>query len=290
MQHTAFYLFLQLMSRRTALEMFFPYFILNQGDVMLEIAIEAALEAGKYLKENVGNIRHIERKDGQETNLVTEIDKQSEQMIIEKIKQYFPDHDFLCEETGKHNVKSDYRWIIDPLDGTVNFTHGLPLFCVSIGLEYKGTIQLGVVYDPSANELFTAERGKGAFLNNRRMQVTKTNKLIESMLVTGFPYNVRENPDHALEHFTNFLMEAQAIRRLGSAALDICYVAAGRFEGFWEVNLHPWDVAAGVLILLEAGGTWTDFHGLSTSVYNPQLLASNGSIHKEMIRVLKKAL
>jgi myo-inositol-1(or 4)-monophosphatase len=278
------------MAGRTVLEKFFHYFIEGKGDIMLEIAIEAALEAGKYLKENVGNIRHVERKDGQETNLVTEIDKQSEQMIMEKIKQYYPDHDFLGEETGGHNVKSEYRWIIDPLDGTVNYTHGLPLFCVSIGLEYKGTIQLGVVYNPSANELFTAERGKGAFLNNKRLQVTKTNKLIESMLVTGFPYNVQENPDHAIEHFTNFLMEAQALRRLGSAALDICYVAAGRFEGFWEVNLHPWDVAAGVLILLEAGGVWTDFHGLPTSVYNPQLLASNGSIHEEMIRVLKKSL
>jgi myo-inositol-1(or 4)-monophosphatase len=257
---------------------------------MLELAIEAALEAGKYLKESVGNIRHIEYKEGQETNLVTEIDKQSEQMIMEKIKQHYPDHDFLGEETGGHNVKSEYRWIIDPLDGTVNFTHGLPLFCVSIGLEYKGTIQLGVVYNPISNELFTAERGKGAYLNSKRLQVTKTNTLIESMLVTGFPYNVKENPDHAVEHFTNFLMEAQALRRLGSAALDICYVAAGRFEGFWEVNLHPWDVAAGVLILLEAGGVWTDFHGLPTSVYNPQLLASNGSIHEEMIRVLKKSL
>jgi myo-inositol-1(or 4)-monophosphatase len=257
---------------------------------MLELAIEVALEAGKYLKESVGNIRHIGHKDGQETNLVTEIDKQSEQMIMKKIKQVYPDHDFLGEETGGQNVKSEYRWIIDPLDGTVNFTHGLPLFCVSIGLEYQGTIQLGVVYNPISNELFTAERGKGAYLNSKRLQVTKTNKLIESMLVTGFPYNVQENPDHAIEHFTNFLMEAQALRRLGSAALDICYVAAGRFEGFWEVNLHPWDVAAGVLILLEAGGVWTDFHGLPTSVYNPQLLASNGSIHEEMIRVLKKSL
>ncbi|HVN48639.1 MAG TPA: inositol monophosphatase family protein [Bacteroidota bacterium] len=257
---------------------------------MLEIAIEAALEAGKYLKTNIGNIQHVERKDGQETNLVTEIDKRSEHMIMERIQQDFPDHDFLGEETGGHNIKSEYRWIIDPLDGTVNYTHGLPYFCVSIGLEYKGTIQLGVVYDPSANELFTAERGKGAYLNHERLQVTKTNKLIESMLVTGFPYNINENPDHAIEHFTNFLAEAQAIRRLGSAALDLCYVAAGRFEGFWEVNLHPWDIAAGVLILLEAGGTWTDFHGLLTSVYNPQLLASNGTIHKEMMRVLKKAL
>ncbi len=257
---------------------------------MLEIAIEAALEAGKYLKANVDNIQHVERKEGQATNLVTEMDKRSERMIIEKIKQYYPDHDFLGEETGGHDVKSDYRWIIDPLDGTVNFTHGLPYYCVSIGLEYKGTIQLGVIFDPSSGELFTAERGKGAYLNHQRLQVTKTNKLIESMLVTGFPYNVSENPNHAIEHFINFLKEAQAIRRLGSAALDLCYVAAGRFEGFWEVNLHPWDIAAGVLILQEAGGMWTDFHGLPTNVYNPQLLASNGAIHNEMIRVLRKEL
>ena len=199
---------------------------------MLQVAIEAALEAGKFLKMNVGKIRHIEHKGGQKTNLVTEIDKKSEQMIISKIKQHFPHHDFLCEESGAAEVKSEYRWIIDPLDGTVNYTHALPIYTVSIGLEYKGEIILGVVYDPSLDELYTAEKGKGAWLNKKRIEVTKTTKLIESLVVTGFAYDVNERPEPSVTHFRNFLAEAQAIRRLGSAALDLCYVAAGRFRRF----------------------------------------------------------
>ncbi|RPI06883.1 MAG: inositol monophosphatase [Ignavibacteriae bacterium] len=256
---------------------------------MLQVAVEAALDAGKYLKMNVGKIRHIERKGGQETNLVTEIDKKSEQMIINKIKQHFPHHDFLCEESGPAEVKSEYRWIIDPLDGTVNYTHGLPIYCVSIGLEYKGDIILGAVYDPSREELFTAEKGKGAWLNKKRLEVTKTTTLIESLVVTGFAYDVNERPEPSVTHFRNFLAESQAVRRLGSAALDLCYVAAGRFEGFWEGVIHPWDMAAGVLIVTEAGGKWTDFRGYPSTVYKEDILATNGLIHDQMVAVLKKA-
>jgi myo-inositol-1(or 4)-monophosphatase len=262
----------------------------KKENLMLQVAVEAALEAGKFLKMHVGKIRHIERKGGQETNLVTEIDKKSEQMIISKIKQHFPHHDFLGEEFGAADVKSEYRWIIDPLDGTVNYTHGVPIYCVSIGLEYKGEIVLGVVYDPNMDELFTAEKGKGAWLNKKKIEVSKTKTLIESLLVTGFPYDIHEHPEPVVTHFKNFLAEGQAVRRLGSAAIDICYVAAGRFDGFWEGTIRPWDMAAGVLILTEAGGKWTDFHGFPSTVYTEDVLTTNGLIHEQMVEVLKKGM
>jgi myo-inositol-1(or 4)-monophosphatase len=255
---------------------------------MIQTAIEAALEAGRFLKMNLGKVKHIERKLGQETNLVTEIDRKAEEMIITKIKQRYPHHDFLAEESGSHKKTSEYRWIIDPLDGTTNFTHGLPVFCVSIGLEVKEELILGVIYDPNLQELFTAEKGKGAFLNNRSIKVSSTDVLRESLIVTGFPYNIRSNPYNAIQHFTNFLREAQAVRRLGSAALDLCYVACGRFDGFWEVALNPWDMAAGVLLLEEAGGTYTDFRGLPSTIHNPNVLTTNGRIHDQMVEVLKR--
>jgi myo-inositol-1(or 4)-monophosphatase len=257
---------------------------------MLQLAVEAALEAGRFLKANVGKIKTIERKGGQETNLVTEIDRKAEQIIIGRIKEKYPDHDFLGEESGSADVKSEYKWIIDPLDGTINYTHGVPVFCVSIGLEHNGEIILGVVYDPNLDELFTAEKGKGAYLNKKRIEVSKKTRLIESLIVTGFPYDIRDNPDPVVAHFRNFLAEAQAIRRLGSAAIDLCYVAAGRFDGFWEGMLNPWDMAAGVLMVTEAGGKWTDFRGLPSSVYGKQMLATNTLIHDQMLAVLKKAL
>jgi len=257
---------------------------------MLHVAIEAALEAGKFLKMNVGKIRHLEHKGGQPTNLVTEIDKKSEQLIVSKIKQQFPHHDFLCEESGATEMNSEYRWIIDPLDGTTNFAHGLPLYSVTIGLEYQGEIILGVVYDPNHDDLFTAEKGKGAWLNKRRIEVSKHSKLIDSLIVTGFPYTVNQNPDLALSHFRNFLVESQAVRRLGSAAIDLAYVACGRFDGFFEGQLNAWDMAAGVLLVTEAGGKWTDYRGYPSTVYNKQMLASNGIIHEEMVEVLKKGM
>jgi myo-inositol-1(or 4)-monophosphatase len=255
---------------------------------MLEIAIEAAREAGALLKLHSGKARSIERKGGEETNLVTEIDRRSEKIIIDRIRRKYPQHDFLAEESGGRDRRSDYCWIIDPLDGTTNFTHGLPIFCVSIGLEHKGEIVGGVVYDPNHDELFTAEKGKGASLNRKRMHVSSTTRLIESLLVTGFPYTLRDEPDEIIHHFNNFLLEAQALRRLGSAALDLAYVAAGRFDGFWESSLHPWDMAAGVLLVQEAGGKFTDFDGNPSSVYKKALLTSNGLIHEQMIQVLRR--
>jgi myo-inositol-1(or 4)-monophosphatase len=256
---------------------------------MLQIAIEAATRAGKFLKQSVGKVQSIEQKAGQEKNLVTEIDKRSEEMIIEIISSHFPSHDILAEESGNDRGKpSDYKWIIDPLDGTTNFTHGLPIFCVSIGIEYKGELIAGVIYDPNFDELFSAEKGKGSFLNGKRIRVSQSKTIEKSILVTGFPYNIVENPDHAVEHFVNFLMKAQAVRRLGSAAIDLAYLACGRFDGFWEVALHPWDMAAGALILKEAGGMITNFNGNNFDLYTKQLLASNGLIHKQMLEILNK--
>ncbi len=255
---------------------------------MLKVAVAAAREAGAYLKQNAGKARLIERKDGQSKNLVTEIDRGSESIVIARITEAFPDHDFLGEESGSHDRSSPFKWVIDPLDGTTNFTHGLPIFCVSIGLEYQGEVILGVVYDPNLDELFTAEKGHGAFLNGEPIRVSTTGLLADSLLVTGFPYDISENPDHAIEHFEHFLVTAQAVRRLGSAALDLCYVAAGRFDGFWEVKLNAWDMAAGVLLVQEAGGRWTDFDGNRPTIYTKRMLSTNGLVHEQMIEILKK--
>ncbi len=257
---------------------------------MIQLAIQAALEAGQFLKESVGKVLQVERKFGQETNLVTQIDKKAEELIIGRIRKQYPDHDFLAEESGSHDKKSEYRWIIDPLDGTLNFTHGVPLFSVSIGVEKQGEIIAGVVYEPNLGELFTAEKGKGAFLNKKRIHVSKVDKLIESLIVTGFPYTIRDNPDNAVQHFVNVLMKAQGVRRLGSAAVDLCYVACGRFEGFWEVSLNAWDMAAGVLMVEEAGGRFTDFLGAPSTIYTKQVLATNGLIHEKLVEVLKEGL
>ncbi len=265
---------------------------------MISIAIEAAKEAGKFLKFNLGKVREIQRKVGQETNLVTEIDRQSEEIILGILRRHFPAHNFLAEESGLKLARaghsgereSEYKWIVDPLDGTTNYTHHFPVFAVSIALEKAGEVVLGVVYDPNFDELFTAEKGKGAYLNGKRLAVSKTDSLIRSLLVTGFPYNIQENPDHAIEHFVNFLKEAQAIRRMGSAAIDLAYVATGRIDGFWEVALNPWDTAASVLLVQEAGGKVTDFLGNPYSIYQKPILASNGMIHDEMLQVLKRHL
>jgi myo-inositol-1(or 4)-monophosphatase len=276
------------------LAVYFSIFLLTVKllkEFMLNVAIDAAVEAGKFLKYNIGKIKNIERKKGEETNLVTEIDKQSEALIINKIHEHFPSHAILGEESGTHENESEYRWIIDPLDGTTNYTHGLPIYCVTIGIEHKGEIIAGVIYDPNAKELFTAEKGKGAFLNGMQMKVSLHSTLINSLLVTGFPYNVKENPYHVVDHFKNFLPVAQGVRRLGSAALDLAYIACGRMDGYWEVFLNPWDKAAGILMVKEAGGTVTNFLGDRNDIlYNPNTLASNGLIHDAMLKVLHQII
>ena len=255
---------------------------------MLTVAIEAAKEAGKFLKYNIGRVKNVEVKKGEQRNLVSEIDKISEEKIISIIKRHYPQHAILAEESGGSDTASEYKWIIDPLDGTTNFLHGLPIYCVTIAVERKGEVIAGVIYDPNLDELFTSEKGSGAYLNGKRMAVSQATDLIQSLLVTGFPYDIAKNPDHAVEHFVNFLVEAGAVRRLGSAALDLAYTAAGRFDGFWEVNLNPWDMAAGMLFIGEAGGKVTDFLGAPSSIYKKQVLASNGRIHQAMLQVLAK--
>jgi len=254
---------------------------------LLATAIDAAKLGGTILREHLGRVRNIELKEGQEKNLVTEIDRRSEEVIIGHIRKRFPDHAILAEESGGGGL-SEYRWVIDPLDGTVNYTHGFPVFSVSIGVEHRGELVAGVVYDPNFDELFTAAKGEGAFLNGKRMHVSQTQALSRSMLVTGFPYDIAENPGHAIEHFVNFLLESQAVRRMGSAAIDLVYVAAGRYDGFWEVALHPWDMAAGVLCVLEAGGRVTDFAGRPFRLTEKAVLATNGRIHEQMMDVLAR--
>ena len=240
--------------------------------------------------ESLGNVRSIEVKEGQARNLVSEIDKGSEERIIKRIRGTFPGHDILAEESGDHGRSSDFRWIIDPLDGTTNFLHGVPIFAVTIAVEQRGKLVAGVTFDPNRDELFTTEKGAGAFLNGRRISVTHAGTLIESLIVTGFPYDLAERADRPLDHFNNFALEAQGIRRLGSAALDLAYVAAGRFDGYWEVSLNPWDIAAGALMVEEAGGRTSDLSGRPLNVYQRQIVATNGKIHEACVEVLARGL
>ncbi len=255
---------------------------------MLNFAIQTARDAGRVLAERFG--RSLEITNKSELDLVTESDLASERLIIDRIKSHYPRHAILAEESGASEPvdrerESEWRWIIDPLDGTTNYAHGYPCFCVSIGLENKGRMELGVVYDPMRDEVFTAERGQGAALNGRRIRVSTTPNLASALLCTGFPYDVRERSEFA-RHFANFIMAAQGVRRDGAAALDLAYVAAGRFDGFWEEGLKPWDVAAGKLLVEEAGGRVSNYAGQPLNIFSPPILASNGSVHEEMMQVL----
>lgn len=255
---------------------------------MLDFTIQTARVAGRLLAERFG--RKIEISNKSEIDLVTESDLASERLIIDRIKTHYPRHSILAEESGitearDDDAQSDWRWIIDPLDGTTNYAHGYPCFCVSIGLAHKGKLELGVVYDPIRDEMFAAERGQGASLNGRRIRVSPTMNLSAALLCTGFPYDVRQRNEFA-RHFASFIMHAQGVRRDGAAALDLAYVAAGRFDGFWEEGLKPWDVAAGALIVAEAGGRITHYDGSAFDIYTAPILASNGLIHEQMMRVL----
>ena len=256
---------------------------------MLNFAIQTARDAGSILADRMGRALQVSNKG--DIDLVTEADLASEKLIIERIKTHYPRHAILAEESGAtEGIKTvtgqgDWRWIVDPLDGTTNYAHGYPCFCVSIALEREGSIELGVIYDPVRDEVFAAERGQGATLNDRTIRVSTVDDLNAAMLCTGFPYNVRERPDFARD-FVNFTMNAQAVRRDGSAALDLAYLACGRFDGFWEDGLNAWDIAAGLIMIEEAGGRTTDFHGARLVIYTPKVLASNGLIHEKMMRVL----
>ena len=253
---------------------------------MLDFAIEMAHDAGRVLVERMSRTLQVTNKGI--IDLVTEADVASERLIVERIRSYFPRHAVLAEESGASDEgRSEWRWIIDPLDGTTNYAHGYPCFCVSIALERAGVLELGVIYDPLREEMFAARRGDGATLNGRAIRVSEISELNRAMLCTGFPYDVRERNDFA-RHFASFIMSAQAVRRDGSAALDLAYVACGRFDGFWEEGLRPWDVAAGVLLIEEAGGRSSHYDGARFNIYTPPIIASNGLIHEEMMSVLNK--
>jgi myo-inositol-1(or 4)-monophosphatase len=250
-----------------------------------QTAIAAAYKSAKILQERFGNISRIRKKDAVE--IVTEADIESEKQIISTIHDRFPDHSILSEECGLKNGKSDYRWIIDPLDGTVNFAHHIPFFCISIALTYREDTVVGIVLNPLDGELFSALRGQGAQLNGRGIKTSSTETVSESLLVTGFPYDLRDFFEPIIERYAKCLKASQALRRLGSAALDLCYVACGRFEGFWEQNLKPWDTAAGALIAAEAGAKVTTFSNHPYAPGKKEILATNGHIHDEMLGLLE---
>jgi myo-inositol-1(or 4)-monophosphatase len=251
----------------------------------LKVAEEASRMAGEMLRRHIDSSREIVYKGA--VNLVTNFDRRSQEVIFSHLSSRFPDHDFLAEEDLCEQRGSEFRWIIDPIDGTTNYAHNFPIFCVSIALEWKSNVVCGVIYDPMRGEMFSAISGKGSVMNGHRIQISATGDLDKSLLATGFPYDIRESEVNNIDHFVNFATRAQAIRRCGSAALDLCYVACGRFDGFWELKLSPWDVAAGVLIVKESGGRVSDFQGETASIYGKDLLASNGLIHEQMIQILK---
>lgn len=249
------------------------------------LARDAARQAGALLRGLLGRHIGVRSKDVR-SNLVTDADTQSEALIRSLIAERFPDDVVLGEESGTTGHDARHRWIVDPLDGTTNYAHGYRCFCVSIAVERDGNLEAGVVYDPTADEEYVAQRGAGAECNGMRLQVSHRVELADALLVTGFPAHRVDDPIANLKPFGDFVRAAQAIRRDGSAALDLCYVAAGRFDGFWEPGLHAWDVAAGMLIVAEAGGRTSDYLGRAARVDAGELVASNGKIHDAMLAVL----
>ena len=253
------------------------------------VAVEAALQAGKILRERIDDIGKVSFKEFHDP--VTEVDHLAEKAIIARIKKTFPDHDILAEESGNaEGSDSTSKWIIDPLDGTLNYSHGYPCYCVSIALEQEGEVKVGVIYNPCLDELFVAEKGQGAILNGNPIHVSTISTLKKSLLVTGFAPRVVKSEKDNLDNFCNFMKACQAVRRPGSAAMDLVYTAMGRFEGFWEFGLQPWDVCAGALILAEAGGKVSEWDGSPMLFSGNRVLATNGHIHGEMMDVLRKDL
>ncbi len=254
---------------------------------MFKTTLLNAVQAGAAQLQHYfnGNFK-ITNKEGI-NNLVTEADHAAEKAIIEVIQQAHPDHFILSEETGEIKTDSTIKWIIDPIDGTVNFANGIPLCCVSIGVEKEGQMILGAVYNPFMNELFFAQKGMGAFLNEKKISVSDKSTVIKSCLVTGFPYTYLDSPNGPIQVFEKLIRQGIPVRRLGSAAIDLCWVAAGRFDGFYEHSLQAWDSAAGFLLVEEAGGKVTDFEGNYYSPYQPHILATNGKIHDELLMVVQ---
>ncbi len=247
--------------------------------------IKATEAAGKIIQENFDKTFVISNKEGM-NNLVTEVDHKSEKAIIEIIKNDFPDHYILSEEVGAIVQDSEYKWIIDPIDGTVNYANGIPICCVSIGVEQNGKMIMGAVYNPFMNEFYFAQRGFGATLNDKKISVTTRTEVIKSCLVTGFPYTYLDEENGPLQVFEKFIRKGIPVRRLGSAAIDLCWVAAGRFDGFYEHKLSAWDSAAGFIIVEEAGGKVTNLKGEPYNPYQPGLIATNGLIHDDIVRIV----
>lgn len=259
---------------------------LNTMQPTLDFIQKIATDAGQILQEYRSKNLNIQHKS--RTDLVTAADHASEQYLINAIHEKFPDHAINAEESGKWQGNAEHRWYIDPLDGTLNYAHGLPIYCVSIAYAYQGELQLGVVYDPNQEEIFSAQQGKGATLNGNPIHVSDYEDLIDCMLVTGFPNDMWDTPDDNTANFIRFSKHAQSVRRLGSAALDFVYIAAGRLDGFWEVVIFQWDVAAAGLIVREAGGIVTDVYGNADFLKEPvSILSANPIIHSKMLTILK---
>ncbi len=258
------------------------------NDLLKNTLLRAVHSGADVLRHYFEGSFEVKSKDSL-NNLVTEVDNKAEEVIIDIIKSEFPEHFILSEEVGELSTASNYKWIIDPIDGTVNFAHGIPICCISIGLELDGKMLMGAVFNPFMNELFFAEKGKGATLNNRPLKVSKNNQMESACLVTGFPYRWVEVGTDPIAVFERFIRLGLPVRRLGSAAIDLCWVAAGRFDGFWEYNLNPWDIAAGYLIIEEAGGRISNFNGDPYNIYDKQTLATNGLIHDEMLNLINQS-
>jgi myo-inositol-1(or 4)-monophosphatase len=252
--------------------------------VFLATAVEAVVRAGEIQLSKFRSGVRIDKKGA--IDLVTEVDLEVERMFRALVAERFPDHDVLAEELGGGTRAARHRWVFDPLDGTTNYAHGLPIFCASLALEIDGVAEVGAVFDPNHRELFTAERGLGAWVNGEPLRVSDAAHLIDALVVTGFPYTVHETPGPFLDLFGAFLTRARAIRRLGSAAIDLCYVAAGRMDGFWEASLQPWDTMAGALIVQEAGGRVTGMDGQPWVPEKGHILATNGRVHDEMLATI----
>lgn len=253
---------------------------------LLEFAIQCALESGriqgKYFQKTIG----IHHKG--EINIVTDVDIACQQKIIELIEKNFPEDHIIAEEKENTFDGNRNKWIVDPLDGTTNYAHGYPFFCTSIAYEVKGEVVAGVVYNPIFNELFFAQKGEGAYFNGEKIHVSTVHDMKQALLSTGFPYDLQTNTNNNINHFVDFLYKAQAVRRDGSAAMNLSYVACGRFDGHWEMKLNPWDMAAGALIVIEAGGIVSNFKGETFSIYGDELVASNGILHNNLLQVLKE--
>lgn len=250
----------------------------------LDAALPIALAAGQMLAENLGGARTVELKGA--INLVTEMDRRSEEMIVEGLSREFPGFAIIAEEGSNRHSESGYAWYVDPLDGTTNYAHGLPVFCVTFGLVHGRTPVCGLVYNPIGREMFSAIRGEGAFLGSRRLHVSDTTELTNALLATGFPYDIRESDYDNLDHFARFAKSARAIRRMGAAALDLAWTAAGRFDGFWEMKLSPWDCIAGALLCEEAGAVVTDYLGRPFQIDVGQVIAANPTLHRQILKTV----